>query len=258
HGALDAPAAWTLALEPLGSERKDLVGPFLADRASPVLDGTTLEGAVWSIDPSLALPGAPLVSAGNDPILTEERNIAGGGEHVKWHLDLDPARSSLQRSPDWPILLANMAELRRAALPGPERTSLGVGERFVYRPGNELAGADRTKPVLYALEGPLGSPMSARREVPALEEVVVDGLEQPGAYRLSFQDRPVADFAIAFTDAAESDLRGANSGKRPAAQESARLETELSWIELALIAGALAFALLDWFVLSRFTKRSGS
>jgi hypothetical protein len=143
HAAVDAPAAWTLVLERLGSERRDLVGPFLADRASALLDGTTLEGSVWSVDPALDLSGTPLVSAGNEPILTEERILAGGGERVTWHLDLDPARSSLQRSPDWPILLANMAELRRAALPGPERTNLGVGERFVDRPGNELAGADR-------------------------------------------------------------------------------------------------------------------
>src|SRR5262245_2122369 len=250
-GAASAPVAWTLALEPLGSERKDLIGPFLADRASPLLEGTTLEGAVWSVDPALDLPGAPVVSAGNDPILTEERR----GERVTWHLNLDPARSSLQRSPDWPILLSNLAELRRAALPGPERTNLGVGERFLYRPGAELAGAERSKPVLYSLEGPLGDARSARREVPALEQVVVDDLEQPGLYRLTFAARPVAEFAVAFTDAAESDLRGANPGKRPAAQESAHLETELSWIELALIAGALALALLDWFALARFSAR---
>jgi len=251
RGAVDAPAAWTLAFEPLGSERKDLVGPFLADRASALLDGTTLEGSVWSIDPALELPGAPLVSAGNLAILSEERR----GERVTWHLNLDPARSSLQRSPDWPILLANLAELRRAALPGPERTNLGVGERLLYRPGAELAGIDRAKPVLYQLEGPLGDARSTRREIPALEQVVVDGLEQPGLYSLAFAGRPVAEFAVAFTDAAESDLRDASPGKRPAAQESARLESELSWIELALIAGALALALVDWFALARFSAQ---
>jgi len=254
RGALDAPAAWSLVLEPLGSERRDLVGPFLADRASALLEGTTLEGSVWSIDPTLVLPGVPLVSAGNDPILSEERR----GERVTWHANLDPARSSLQRSPDWPILLANMAELRRAALPGPERTNLGVGERFTYRPGSELAGVDRTQPVLYVLEGPLGEAHGARREIPALEAVIVDDLRWPGAYRLSFGERPVAEFAVAFTDAAESDLRGANPGKRPAALEVAELDAELSWIELALLAGALGLALLDWFALSLLSGWTGS
>jgi hypothetical protein len=112
--------------------------------------------------------------------------------------------------------------------------------------------------VLYSLEGPLGDARSTRREVPALEQVVVDDLEQPGLYRLAYADRPVAEFAVAFTDAAESDLRAANPGKRPAAQESARIESELSWIELALIAGALALALLDWFALARFSARAGA
>src|SRR5262245_59740425 len=85
RAAVASPAAWTLALEPLGGERKDLVGPFLADRASAVLDGMTLEGTVWSVDPALVLAGAPLVSAGNAAILSAERQ----GERVTWHLNLD-------------------------------------------------------------------------------------------------------------------------------------------------------------------------
>jgi hypothetical protein len=254
RAALAAPAAWTLVLEPLGGERKDLIGPFLADRASTLLEGTTLEGSVWSVDPALVLPGAPLVSAGSQPILAEERR----GERVTWHWNFDPARSSLQRSPDWPILLANMAELRRSALPGPERTNLGVGERFTYRPGAELAGVDRTAPVVYALEGPLGDASKPLREIPALEEVVVDGLERPGAYRLTFGARTVAEFAVAFTDAAESDLRGANAGRHPATRAGAELEAEFSWIQLALIVGALGLALLDWFALSRLSSWTGT
>jgi hypothetical protein len=251
HEPLASSANWTLVFPPQGSARKDLLGPFLVDRASPALEGTTFEGLVWSADPELVLPGVPLVSAGNQVLFSEERR----GARVTWFLNLDPARSSLQRSPDWPILLANLAELRRAALSGPERTNLGVGERFVYRPGSELDGVldgvDRRAPVRYTLEGPLEDPHRARREVPALEAVVVDDLEWPGAYRLFFGERVVAEFAVAFTDAAESDLRAGSSGHRAATRADTTLEAELSWFELVLILGALGAAFVNWFFLKR-------
>ncbi|MSR62517.1 MAG: VWA domain-containing protein [Planctomycetes bacterium] len=252
HAPLAGPANWTIVLEPLGTERSDLIGPFLADRAHALLDGTTLEGSVWSVDPQLTLAGTPLVSAGNQALLTEERL----GERRHWRLALDPTRSSLQRSPDWPILLANMAELRRAALPGPERTNLTVGEPFVYRPGTELTGVERTEAVSYTLSGPLDSAEASTRAVPALEQVRVDDLERPGLYRLSFADTSVAEFAVAFADAAESDLRQATRGTRASSREAARVESELSWVELALILGALALALLDWFALARLAAWS--
>jgi hypothetical protein len=252
HARAAPPQAWTLVLDPLGSARRDLIGPFLAERTSALLEGMTLEGSVWSVDPALVLPGAPVVSAGNDPILTAEQL----GTRTDWHLNLDPARSSLQRSPDWPILLVNLAERRREALPGPARTNLGVGERFVHRPGDELAGVVRGERLDYELAGPLATPLEATRTVPALEEVVLDGLEEPGLYRLSFAGRPVAEFAVHFSDAAESDLGDALPGVRAAGQASAALVAELSPVELALIVLVLLAITLDWWALARVRGRT--
>jgi hypothetical protein len=250
HAPSVAPQAWTLVLPPLGAERRDLIGPFLADRTSGLLEGTTLEGSVWSVDPALALPGVPVVSAGNDSIFSEQRL----GARTDWHLNLDPARSSLQRSPDWPILLVNLAERRREALPGAVRTNLGVGERFVYRPGDELAGLARGERLEYELVGPLATPEEARRAVPALEEVVVDGLEEPGLYRLEFRGQPVAEFAVHFADAAESDLRALAPGERVSELAAASLTAELSGLELAGIVVVLALVALDWWALARVPR----
>jgi len=250
RGPLSGPASWNLSLEPQGSARRDLIGPFLVERGHPLLAGVTLEGLVWSIDPQLVLPGVPLVSAGNQAILTEERS----GARVLWRINLDPARSSLQRSPDWPILLANLAELRRAELPGAVRPNLHIGESVRYRPGAELVRAGGEELARYELEGPLGASASTKREVAALEEVVVDGLEEPGLYRLSHQGRPVADFALSYVDAAESDLSTALPGARAAEGGSAELDTGLSGAELALVALAALALLLDWWFLRRSTR----
>ncbi|MBM3990377.1 MAG: VWA domain-containing protein [Planctomycetes bacterium] len=250
RGVQSGPASWTLSFEPQGESRRDLIGPFLVERGHPLLAGVTLEGLVWSIDPQLVLPGVPLVSAGNQAILTEERS----GARVLWRINLDPARSSLQRSPDWPILLANLAELRRAELPGAVRPNLHIGESVRYRPGAELVRAGGEELARYELEGPLGASASTKREVAALEEVVVDGLEEPGLYRLSHQGRPVADFALSYVDAAESDLSTALPGARAAEGGSAELDTGLSGAELALVALAALALLLDWWFLRRSTR----
>ena len=107
-------------------ERNDWIGPFLIEKRHPLLSGVTLEGVIWSASPTFARSGSPLVSAGNRPLLVEERE---DGRRV-FHANIDPLRSTLVRSPDWPILLANLAEMARDELPGPDRTSLATGEPF--------------------------------------------------------------------------------------------------------------------------------
>ncbi len=248
-------AAWSLELAQLGPERRDWLGPFLLDRTNPLLEGLTLEGAVWSADPTLQLAGAPLISIGELPLLTEERR----GARTVWRFNFDPLRSSLQRTPDWPILLANLAEARRDALPGPERTSLALGQRFVHRPAEEASGLDRSEALVYTLEGPLAHPSqqaaastpSRVRDLAVRELLEFDDFDAPGWYRLRFAERDVARLGVSFLDAAESDLRGAGSGRREALVAAASIDEEFSWLEFAALAGALLFAGLDWWVLSK-------
>ena len=244
-----APAsgpAWTLELAALGSERRDLVGPFLVDRTHALLEGVTLQGVVWSVDPARALGGAPLISVG-DTVVASERD--DGGRRV-FELDLDPLRSSLQRSPDWPILLSNLAEARRAALPGAQRTNLALGETLVYRPGAELGGADE-RARTYVLEGVLGPAAGEQRELLARRVLEIDDVERAGVHRLRLDQRVVAEFALSFLDAAESDLRAAGSGVRESSLAAAELDAEMSWLAWAVLAGALVALCADWWVLTR-------
>jgi hypothetical protein len=252
-------AAWSLEFAPLGAERRDWLGPFLLDRTNALLDGLTLEGAVWSADPELELAGAPLISIGALPLLTEERR----GARTIWRFNFDPLRSSLQRTPDWPILLSNLAEARRAALPGPERTNLALGQRFVHRPAEEAAGLDRTQALVYSIEGPfegvfpdaVRAASESKQGVPARELAVREQLEfddfaAPGWHRLRFGEREVARLGVSFLDGAESDLRNAGSGRRDALVAAGSIDEEFSWLEFAALAGALLAVGLDWWVLS--------
>lgn len=241
RGVAGGAAAWNLSLEPLGSERKDFIGPFLFEKRHPLLEGLTLEGLVWSADPALALSGVPLVAAGNLPLCVEDE-LAG---RRVFRFDLDPARSSLARSPDWPILLSNLCELRRRSLPGPDRTNLEVGDDLAYR-ASAAVDAKQGDLVFEREEGGV-----AARRWPPRASILVDTIDRPGLYRLTQGSATLCRVAVRFSDPSESDLTKLGSGHRPATADAARLEASASWVEAVLLAVATAAIALDWFVLRR-------
>ena len=163
----------------------------MVDRAHPVLDGVTLSGVIWSASEARELPGVPLISAGGRPLAVEQRD----GEARRTVLDLDVERSTLTRSPDWPILLANAVEQRRRALPGPESTNVILGQPFRYR------GRDGDGPLL--LRG-----RDFERALPARRDVWFDAFPGAGAYELvrAEDDRVLCAIGVRFGDPAESNL----------------------------------------------------
>jgi hypothetical protein len=237
--AAGGPRTWTLRLDAGAGEPADLVGPFLVDRRHPLADGLELQGVIWSVGEELELPGLPLVSAGNTPLLTEEER----GEARVVHLGLGIARSTLQRSPDWPILLANLAEARRDAMDGPRATNLAVGEAFVFQ---------AREPAVYALRGPDGE-----RELRAVGTLEVDDLDEPGEYTLLRAGQELARFAVHLADDAESDLRALSSGRRESSRELAEARSDSSLLVLLLGLAALGAVLVDWWVLRPHTARAG-
>ncbi|MCB9914738.1 MAG: hypothetical protein H6828_06255 [Planctomycetes bacterium] len=225
------PRTWDLVLHAPAGEPLDLVGPFLVETRHPLLEGVTLDGVVWSAGADVALPGVPLVSAGNLPLVTEELTAT----RRLYHLNLNLARSSLARSPDWPILLANLAELRRLELAGPVRVNLAMGESLRFRGDGEAE---------YELRRPSGS-----ERLRARDELVVDDVREVGRYELARDGAVVAEYAVHFGDDAEGDLTRLDAGERTSSVELAEQRAGSSWVELWLGALALGALLFDWYVL---------
>lgn len=170
-------------------EHDSWIGPFLVDRRSPLVQGLTLDGVVWTAGRG-ALPGDVLVLADAQPLVTAER-VEGDG--LRLHLEIDLQRSNLTSSPDWPILLANVAEHARVRLPGVVEVVVPIGGVVRFRgPTDGLV-----------LVGPDGSVRPARGVGLATWEATAVGI-----HRLERAGIVEAAVGVPFVDPRESDLTG--------------------------------------------------
>src|SRR5262249_20633175 len=116
--------AWVVRLL-AEKEAEAYAGPFVLDRTHPLTEGLSLEGVAWAAGPGTELEGAPVVAAGNVPLLTD-REAADGRHELR--LRLRPDLSTLPESPAWPILMVNLLQWRAAQAPGLDRANLPLGE----------------------------------------------------------------------------------------------------------------------------------
>lgn len=164
---------------------RSFVGPFFAQKGSPLLDDVQLGGVVWTAGANP--PGRVLLSAGEVALLAED-------DDGRLHLNLDVSRSNVQRTAAWPVLLSNLVRQARLGTPGFPRKHLMLGEDV---PLVAEAGASWT------LRGPDGE----RRPVIGSGVLTLPPLPLAGGWVLE-KDREPFDAAVVLPlDARESDLR---------------------------------------------------
>ncbi len=219
------------------------VGPFLLERRHALLDGLTLDGVVWSAG-RREVPGVPLVLAGTQVLLAELRV----GDSSRLWLNLDPLRSNLPTSPDWPILLQNVIEQVRSTVQGAELVNLSVGTAIQWRHNGSVEALADLR---------LIDPDGRRRPGRGLRLVSWEA-RRPGLHRLTSGETELARYSVNFVDAAESDLRATSSGEREAVAAPPRARAsgdavvdsgrdEGQWLALLLLLVVLG----DWWVLAK-------
>ncbi len=247
------PRRWWAGIGPISTEQtaldaaKDLAGPYLIDKRQPLLEGVLLNGVVWGGAQPLAYDVTPLVSSGNLSLVSQ----LNWTRAVGYLFNIDLARSNLAESPDWPILLANLVELRREALPGLARWNYKLGEevRFRFdegdRPAENPESSERLKLVHDGKTRPVAR--TSLVELPQLDDA--------GIYEIQDGPATVGRFAVNFFDAEESDLRNLLPGHRDAGATAANsliaLDNPYSWIILVLLLVLVACVFADWVVLKR-------
>jgi hypothetical protein len=197
-GAEDAPSPeiWTVRVL-AEKEAEAYVGPFVLDHHHPLSEGLSLAGVVWGAGPEKGGTGAPVILAGNVPLLTDTESA--GGRH-ELRLRLRPDLSTVQESPQWPILVWNLVQWRASRSPGLRRANLRLGELASLRvgPGTETV----------TLTPPDGKP----RTVPVHDREVSVRAEEVGLYELQEGETRHA-FAVNALNREESDLSRCVSGQ---------------------------------------------
>lgn len=246
------PRRWWVGIGPLSraegalAAAKDIAGPYVLDKQQPLLEGVVLGGVVWGGVQPISFDVTPLVSSGNFALLSR----LNGTRTVGFVFNIDLARSNLPDSPDWPILLTNLIELRRESLPGLARWNYRLGEsvRFRLFEGDGEASAGANPLTLFHTGKP-------RKTLARVNLVELPPLEETGVYEIRDGESVFGRFAVNFFDAEESDLRGLVPGRRAAKSQAAvgtiALDSSSSWIVVLALLVILGAILGDWLVLSR-------
>ena len=244
------PGAWRLAfgsppaaLRSSGSA-EDFIGPYVIEKRHPLLAGVGLGGVVWTGALPLAPGIRPLVSAGDRPLVADI-TPSGGATTILFNLDLE--RTNLIRTPDWPVVVSNVIEMRRQGLPGPERWN--------YRSGEWVRVRLATEPT---------APLQLRtgtdaRVLPPSRQIEFVAPERVGPLEIREGEKTLFTLGVNFLDETESDLRTRAAAESGAfADDPSALRTErdvtgdpLFWI-LLVVAGA---AILANWCLPRMERR---
>ena len=249
---------WWLGVGPINlSEQarkaaEDFIGPFLLEKRNPLLDGIVLGGVIWGGVQPVELDVNPLISAGKFPLLAQLK----GTQTTAYLLNIDLSRPNLTDSPDWPILIKNLIDLRRDNLPGLRRWNYRLNEEIRFRlfegSGNLgsaefAAGREETAQELSLRHQGKSRPL-ARSGI-----VEVPPLPNPGIYEVFDGENRIGEFSVNFHDPQESSLLVLNTAQRDPTVEPAENETKLdnfySWMILLCLFLILAAVLLDWKVL---------
>jgi Aerotolerance regulator N-terminal len=216
---------WTLRIIS-ENEAGSYLGPFVVDRAHRMSEGLSLGGVVWGSGKSSAFPGSPIITAGNIPLLTD---VERAGVH-ELRLRLRPDLSTLQETPNWPILISNLVSWRARTTPGLAQANVRLGSDVTLTVESSIDSVEITEP------------QSNSRKLPVRDGALTVKAELIGVYNLRADENRYS-FAVNALDRLESDLTKATSGRWGNWAKAADLQWEyrnMSWVPLLLAMIVLA------------------
>lgn len=188
---------WTVRFYDGGQgEEKAYVGPFLLDRDTPVTMGLSLEGIVWTATDDVRLPGTPIISAGEVPLMTTQTLRNGGRE---FRLAYRDRMSTLSTQAAWPALIWNLLKFRSDLSGGilSPNLRLGAGAVFVASSRDDMIE--------------LVEPDGTRRDYPVRGGQVVLETRRCGIHKVNAPSGTY-EYSVGTLSGEESDLTATASG----------------------------------------------
>ena len=249
-----SPAAncWSLRWPDSGATNA-FTGPFIVDNSHPLAEGIALEGVIWAAAALTNSPGdVPVILAGNTPLLSA-REDALGRRHLT--LNLNPELSTLQNTPDWPILFWNILSWRISEMPGLKESNTRLGTEVNLKTTGEAVtviqpdGGKQSFPKT-------GGELALETPMPGIYSVV-SGAGVPPANTEHTGRMPVPlQFSVNALAADESDLSACATGQWGGWSEDT--ERRLEEASAVWIFGLLALALLTTHLYLVATAKGGS
>ncbi len=132
--AVTGSNSWSLRWSSSGATNA-YTGPFIVDNSHPLAAGVALEGVVWAAAALTNAPGeVPVILAGNVPLLSAREDVVGR-RHLA--LNLNSGLSTVQNTPDWPILLWNILTWRISEMPGLQESNARLGTEVILKTTGE-------------------------------------------------------------------------------------------------------------------------
>jgi aerotolerance regulator-like protein len=236
------PEAWSLRIIS-EKEAASFLGPFVIDRAHPLSEGLSLGGVVWGSGRSQQMTGSPIITAGNIPLLSDLERL---GRH-ELRLRLRPDLSTLQETPNWPILIWNLINWRSLSAPGIESANVRLGADAALRVPAGVASVKVT------------DPHRKTTELRVRENNVLIKAETTGVYDIeSGNSAPLVSFAVNALERGESDLNSAASGRWGDWSKATDLQREYRDLGWLLVLLAMAVLAIHAYLGARFAgKRKG-
>lgn len=217
------------------------VGPFVIDYSHPLTKGLALDTIVWGAGEELKLSGAPVIAAGNLPLITDD--VRMNGRH-DLRIRLAPKLSTLQATPNWPILIWNLVNWRAAELPGLSSANLRVGENMLVQVAPNLKKIS------------VRDPLSADRAWDVAAQRVIIPVEKPGVFEVNLGEGAPVRFAANLMSDVESDLSTTASGQTGSWVNEASLWWEHRGIAWIFLLVAITCICMHGFLIARSGRAS--
>jgi hypothetical protein len=217
--------------------------PFIVDNSHPLAAGIALEGVVWAAASATNLPGdVPVILAGNIPLLSAREDMPGR-RHLT--LNFNPSLSTLQNTPDWPVLFWNILSWRIAEMPGLHESNARLGAEVVLKTTDEAVTVTQPDGVKMVFPK-TGGELALETPVPGIYSVIVG---QPASLTTN-------QFSVNVLAADKSDLSACVTGKWGAWSEDT--ERRLAEASLVWIFGLFALGLLTTHLYLVANAKGGS
>lgn len=221
--------AWTLQIIN-ESGANSYLGPFVVDRANPLTEGLSLGGTIWGAG-SAEISGTPIITAGNIALLTD---VERAGRH-ELRLRLNPRLSTLQETPNWPILIWNLIAWRASAAPGLRQTNVLLGGEAHLTVESDVESVN------------VIDPLRKTRQLVTQGKGLTIKADVAGEYKISTGKWKYV-FAANAISREESDLAAAASGQWGSWANAPSLQWEYrSMVWLLLLLALIALIVHGWF-----------